>query len=213
MGEDLKHWVRVPVGPEAARWATRGRCRRVLLVVHNVTAATRLIDVLPLFRDDLRLQVLATCTGSSPFRSGVEELLASVGVPVLPWEQALSTPVDLAISASFGGQLDEIKGKLTVLSHGVGYNKTLTAPNTEHRTPCSGSGRSGSSPPRALRSRTPWSSPTPSRSTDSPSPAPRPCRPPSWPATPASTASSPPGTTGTGTDGHWECTPDSASSC
>ncbi|MFD4906561.1 hypothetical protein [Kitasatospora purpeofusca] len=135
MGEDLKHWVRVPVGPEAARWATRGRCRRVLLVVHNVTAATRLIDVLPLFRDDLRLQVLATCTGSSPFRAGVEELLASVGVPVLPWEQALATPVDLAISASFGGQLEELKGKLTILSHGVGYNKTLTAPNTEHRTP------------------------------------------------------------------------------
>ncbi|MCX4754115.1 hypothetical protein [Kitasatospora purpeofusca] len=138
MGEDLKHWVRVPVGPEAARWATRGRCRRVLLVVHNVTAATRLIDVLPLFRDDLRLQVLATCTGSSPFRSGVAELLASVGVPVLPWEQALATPVDLAISASFGGQLGDLKGTLTVLSHGVGYNKTLTAPNTEHRTPNTG---------------------------------------------------------------------------
>ncbi|MFF7587397.1 hypothetical protein ACFZCK_07900 [Kitasatospora purpeofusca] len=135
MGEDLKHWVRVPVGPDAARWATRGRCRRVLLVVHNVTSATRLLDVLPLFRDDLRLQVLATCTGSSPFQAGVAELLASTGVPVLPWEQALSTPADLAISASFGGQLADLKGKLTVLSHGVGYNKTLTAPDTGHRAP------------------------------------------------------------------------------
>ncbi|MFB8168754.1 hypothetical protein ACFC60_12485 [Kitasatospora purpeofusca] len=135
MGEDLKHWVRVPVGPDAARWATRGRCRRVLLVVHNVTAATRLLDVLPLFRDDLRVQVLATCTGSSPFQAGVAELLASTGVPVLPWEQALSTPADLAISASFGGQLGDLKGKLTILSHGVGYNKTLTAPNTGRRTP------------------------------------------------------------------------------
>ncbi|MFB8198539.1 hypothetical protein [Kitasatospora purpeofusca] len=135
MGEDLKHWVRVPVGPDAARWTTRGRCRRVLLVVHNVTAATRLLDVLPLFRDDLRVQVLATCTGSSPFQAGVAELLASTGVPVLPWEQALSTPADLAISASFGGQLNDLKGKLTILSHGVGYNKTLTAPDAEHRTP------------------------------------------------------------------------------
>ncbi|MFJ4096050.1 hypothetical protein ACIPYS_31055 [Kitasatospora sp. NPDC089913] len=135
MGEDPKHWVRVPVGPEAARWATRGRCRRVLLVVHNVTAATRLIDVLPLFRDDLRLQVLATCTGSSPFQSGVAELLASTGVPVLPWEQALSTPVDLAVSASLGGQLDLLKGTLAILSHGAGYNKTLAAPDTGHRTP------------------------------------------------------------------------------
>ncbi|MFJ4794785.1 hypothetical protein [Kitasatospora purpeofusca] len=132
MGEDLKHWVRVPVGPDAARWATRGRCRRVLLVVHNVTAATRLIDVLPLFRDDLRIQVLATCTGSSPFQSGVAELLASVGVPVLPWEQALSTPADLAISASFGGQLDQLKGTLTVLSHGEYRVAAVLHPNIWH---------------------------------------------------------------------------------
>ncbi|GHF28835.1 hypothetical protein GCM10018790_02860 [Kitasatospora xanthocidica] len=137
--EDLKHWVRVPVGPDAARWATRGRCRRVLLVVHNVTAATRLLDVLPLFRDDLRVQVLATCTGSSPFQSGVAELLASTGVPVLPWDQALTVPVDLAISASFGGQLDRIKGKLTVLSHGVGYNKRLAKPEAGSRKPEAGS--------------------------------------------------------------------------
>ncbi len=138
MGEDARRWVRVPVGAEAQRWAARGRCRRVLLVVHNVTSATRLLDVLPLFRDDLRVQVLATCTGSSPFQAGVAELLEATGVPVLPWEQALATPVDLAISASYGGQLDEIQGKLVVLSHGVGYNKKLTTPDTGHRTPDTG---------------------------------------------------------------------------
>ncbi|PWI44470.1 hypothetical protein CK485_12025 [Streptomyces sp. ICBB 8177] len=118
----------MPVGDEAARWATRGLCRRVLLVVHNVTSATRLLDVLPLFRDDFRIQLLATCTGSSPFQGGVGELLAAVGVPVLPWEQALDTPVDLAISASLGGQLHALRGKLAVLSHGIGYNKRLAPP-------------------------------------------------------------------------------------
>ncbi|MFE2938255.1 hypothetical protein ACFXKG_04150 [Streptomyces sp. NPDC059255] len=128
----------MPVGAGSARWTTRGRCRRVLFVVHNVTSATRLLDVLPLFRDDLRVQLLATCTGSSPFQAGVAELLAETGVPVLPWEQAVSLPVDLAISASFGGQLHAIKGKLTVLSHGVGYNKRLATPDTGHRTPDTG---------------------------------------------------------------------------
>ena len=117
--------LRVPVGPEAGRWATRGRCRRVLLVVHNVTSATRLLDVLPLFRDDLRVQLLATCTGSSPFLAGVGELLQAVGLPVLPWEQACEEPVDLAVSASYGGRLDELRGRLAVLSHGMGYNKRL----------------------------------------------------------------------------------------
>ncbi|MFJ6570735.1 hypothetical protein ACIQNU_25300, partial [Streptomyces sp. NPDC091292] len=123
--EERPGWIRVPVGDDAARWATRGRCRRVLLVVHNVTSATRLLDVLPLFHDDLRVQLLATCTGSSAFAAGVTELLADTGVPVLPWDQALSTPVDLAISASFGGELDALDSKLVILSHGVGYTKTL----------------------------------------------------------------------------------------
>ncbi|NEA66937.1 hypothetical protein G3I56_31150 [Streptomyces sp. SID12488] len=127
-------WIRVPVGDDSARWATRGRSLKVLLVVHNVTSATRLLDVLPLFDDDFRVQLLATCTESSVFRSGVAELLAGTGVPVLPWEQAVKTPVSLAISASFGGQLPDINGHLAILSHGIGYTKRL-APNTQHPTP------------------------------------------------------------------------------
>ncbi|MFE9369295.1 hypothetical protein ACFYM2_05880 [Streptomyces sp. NPDC006711] len=124
---DARH-IRVPVGEDAARWATRGRCRRVLLVVHNVTSATRLLDILPLFHDDLRIQLLATCTGSSAFQGGVEALLAETGIPVLPWDQALETRVDLVITASLGGQLHLLQGKLALLSHGIGYNKTLATP-------------------------------------------------------------------------------------
>ncbi|MER6701696.1 hypothetical protein ABT289_31535 [Streptomyces fimicarius] len=131
MDEGQDRWIRVPVGDDAARWATRVRCRRVLLVVHNVTSATRLLDVLPLFHDDLGIQLLATCTGSSAFRSGIADLLADTGVPVLPWEQALATPVDLAISASFGGELHAIQGPLAILSHGIGYTKRLAAPSTD----------------------------------------------------------------------------------
>ncbi|MGH3325648.1 MAG: hypothetical protein ACRDOV_14670, partial [Streptomyces sp.] len=140
-GPPGKAWIRVPVGADpadAARWATRGGCRRVLFVVHNVTSATRLLDVLPLFHDDFRVQLLATCTGSSPFQAGVPELLADAGLPVLPWEQAVRTPVDLAVSASYGGRLEDIQGKLAVLSHGAGYNKRLAAPDTGHRTPDTG---------------------------------------------------------------------------
>jgi hypothetical protein len=106
--------------------------------VHNVTSATRLLDVLPLFRDDLRVQLLATCTGSSPFQAGVGELLTRVGVPVLPWDQALNTPVDLAVAASLGGDIQDIQGELVILSHGVGYNKTLAIPDTGYRIPDTG---------------------------------------------------------------------------
>ncbi|MFE1048104.1 hypothetical protein ACFW5S_20240 [Streptomyces olivaceus] len=122
--------MRVPVGEDADRWITRTGCRRILLVVHNVTSATRLLDVLPLFHSDVRVQMFATCTGSSPFLAGVPELLARAGLPVLPWEQAKDTEFDLVVSASYGGELGSLRGKLTVLSHGTGYNKRLAAPDS-----------------------------------------------------------------------------------
>ncbi|MFG2965354.1 hypothetical protein ACGFZS_18930 [Streptomyces sp. NPDC048288] len=130
--------LRVPVGEGAERWVTRVGCRSVLFIVHNVTSATRLLDVLPLFHSDVRVQMFATCTGSSPFLAGVPELLARAGLPVLPWEQAKETAFDLAIAASYGGELSSIRAELTVLSHGVGYNKRLATPDTGHRTPDTG---------------------------------------------------------------------------
>ncbi|MFF0017392.1 hypothetical protein [Streptomyces sp. NPDC005374] len=130
--------LRVPVGEDAERWVTRVGCRRVLLIVHNVTSATRLLDILPLFAGDVRVQMFATCTGSSPFLAGVPELLARAGLPVLPWDQAKDTEFDLAVAASYGGELGSVRGKLAVLSHGVGYNKRLATPDTGHRTPDTG---------------------------------------------------------------------------
>ncbi|MFF0436607.1 hypothetical protein ACFYU9_30875 [Streptomyces sp. NPDC004327] len=142
-----REWLRVPVGRDAARWRTREPARTVLFVVHNVTSATRLLDVLPLFDDALDLQTLATCTGSSPFLAGVPELLDRAGLPVVPWEQAkelaASGAVDLAVSASYGGELQAFQGKLTILSHGAGYNKRLATPDTGHRTPDTGLGAWG----------------------------------------------------------------------
>ncbi|MDT0444308.1 hypothetical protein [Streptomyces johnsoniae] len=117
--------LRVPVGADAERWVTRRAARRALFVVHNVTSATRLLDVLPLLDSDPRLQLLATCTGSSPFLAGVPEALETMGLPVLPWEQAVRLPVHLAVTASYGGGLHALPGRLVTLSHGVGYNKKL----------------------------------------------------------------------------------------
>jgi hypothetical protein len=97
----------------------------VLFVVHNVTSASRLLDVLPLFHDDLGVQALLTCTGSSPFQAGTAELCAETGLTVIPWEQALTTPFDLVVSASFGGELKDLQGQLVILSHGIGYTKRL----------------------------------------------------------------------------------------
>ncbi|MEU9374454.1 hypothetical protein AB0D94_11880, partial [Streptomyces sp. NPDC048255] len=112
-------------------------------MAHNVTSAGRLLDVLPLFHDDFRVQLLVTSTESSAFRAGLRELFAGLELPVLPWEQARSLPVDLAVSASFGGQLHALQGKLSILSHGAGYTKKLARPGAGSREPGAGSREPG----------------------------------------------------------------------
>ncbi|MFF7851829.1 hypothetical protein ACFZDF_30210 [Streptomyces sp. NPDC007910] len=130
--------IRVPVGEGSPRWTSRTVRCRVLLVVHNATSAGRLLDLLPLFHDDFRVQLLVTSTGSSAFQSGIREIFAELELPVLPWEQALATRVDLAISASFGGELAGVQGQLSVISHGVGYTKRLGTPGSDGAEPTFG---------------------------------------------------------------------------
>ncbi|MFE7626332.1 hypothetical protein ACFU5L_22555, partial [Streptomyces sp. NPDC057509] len=112
-------------------------------MIHNITSAGRLLDLVPLFHDDFRVQVLVTSTGSSAFQDGIRELLRELQLPELPWKQALATPVDLAVSASLGGELDLIQGNLSVLSHGVGYTKKLGKPGAGSREPGAGSREPG----------------------------------------------------------------------
>lgn len=107
--------------------------RTALAVVHNVTAATRLFDVLPILADDPRVQVHFSCPDSSPFRGQIAEYLTERAITPISWKTALETRFDLAISASHGGSLHEIKAPLIVLPHGMGYNKYLVA-KTETET-------------------------------------------------------------------------------
>ncbi|MFJ8963299.1 hypothetical protein ACIRG5_28330 [Lentzea sp. NPDC102401] len=111
----------------------------MLAVVHNVTAATRLFDVLPILATDPRVQVHFTCPESSPFHGQITEHLAAREVTPITWEQAIETPFDLAIAASHGGPLHELKAPLVVLPHGMGYNKYLPRkPETGNRKPETG---------------------------------------------------------------------------
>jgi hypothetical protein len=106
-------------------WATRVGVRSVLAVVHNVTAATRLFDVLPLIAGDDRIRVVFTRTGSSAFDEGTTEYLAAHGVHQISWAEAVVAEFDLAIAASHGGELHELRCPIFIVPHGMGYNKYL----------------------------------------------------------------------------------------
>ncbi|MGC7094397.1 hypothetical protein ACPZ19_07025 [Amycolatopsis lurida] len=108
--------------------------RSVLAVVHNVTAATRLLDVLPSLAADPRLRIVFTCTRSSAFHEGTVEFLKALGAAYSPWEEALRADFDLAIAASYGGNLHDLTMPLITIPHGMGYNKFLETGNRKPET-------------------------------------------------------------------------------
>ncbi|MCA1193706.1 hypothetical protein LCD35_16240, partial [Saccharopolyspora sp. 6V] len=113
------------IGRHAARWRTVTPRKNVLVVVHNVTAMTRLLDVLPVFEGDFRVQLSYTWNGSDPFPDGLHRMLAERGIPLISWEQALLTRFDLALAANLGG-LVEIDAPIVSIPHGIRYTKVLS---------------------------------------------------------------------------------------
>jgi hypothetical protein len=106
-----------------------------------VTAANRLADILPVFDSDRRVQVVYTCPQASAVTNGVDEHLAAIGALVMPWEQAVVTEFDLALSVHNSGDLHDISAPLVILSHGLGYTKYSTGnrkPETGNRKPETG---------------------------------------------------------------------------
>ncbi|MGW4496891.1 hypothetical protein [Streptomyces sp. NPDC004376] len=116
----------VPLHPDRQRWSTVHTQRSVLGIVHNVTSATRLLDLLSVFDGDERVQVLFTRTGSSALDEGTDEFLSARGMLQIPWNEAITQPFDLAIATNRGGNLHDIPFPLVGAPHGAGYNKRLT---------------------------------------------------------------------------------------
>jgi len=116
-------WRQVPVGLGAARWITRTGCKTVLVVIHTVTMGQRLMDLLPLFETDQRVQVVFTAAPHA-FGNGVARLLRRLDGVVIPWEQATRTTFDLALAAGYSAT-DELHAPLIVVPHGAGHNKLV----------------------------------------------------------------------------------------
>ncbi|WP_394617172.1 hypothetical protein JNUCC0626_47480 [Lentzea sp. JNUCC 0626] len=110
-------------------------------MVHTVTAVNRFADILPVFDSDQRVQIVYTCPQASAVTNGVEEHLSTMGVLLMPWEQAVLTEFDLALSVHNSGNLHDIHAPLAILSHGIGYTKNSPGnrkPETGNRKPETG---------------------------------------------------------------------------
>jgi len=109
---------------EQGHWLTVRDCKRVLVVVHTLTFAQRLREVFGLLEGDLRVQVVFTAAPHA-FGAGVTRYLESLGITVVPWEEALRTEFDLALAAGSRG-VHELRAPVVRVSHGAGHIKLLT---------------------------------------------------------------------------------------
>ncbi|MDA3650002.1 hypothetical protein LZ318_02535 [Saccharopolyspora indica] len=97
--------------------------RRVLGVVRTLTALDRLLDVLPLLADDMRVETRFAVAAGSEFATNLTEQLHLHGAQVVDWETAIGKDFDLAISPSGNGPLHELEMPVLTLPHGAGHNK------------------------------------------------------------------------------------------
>jgi len=113
----------VPFDSRTRQWVTVDADHSVLLVSHNITTLSRMLDIIPAFDNDPRIQLFITATAGDPFRHGLDAEIQETGIISLDWQDAQRIPFDLAIAASHHDGVEEMNSPLVVLSHGIGYTK------------------------------------------------------------------------------------------
>ncbi|MFE9250083.1 hypothetical protein [Streptomyces sp. NPDC007088] len=108
------------------RWDTWPAPRaRVLGIARTLTSATRLMDVLTLLDPADGIEVTCAVNPGSAFADGLPAYFAELGVPVLPWEEAVRRRWDLALACAVHPSMRGVRGPLMVLPHGAGYNRLV----------------------------------------------------------------------------------------
>ena len=110
---------------------------RLLGVARNLTAATRLHDVLSLLRDVRGVEIWYTVNPGSDFSAGLEDYLLSVSGErhVLSWAEAQHAHFDLAVACAVHSSMHVLEAPLVVLPHGAGYNRLVARSTGDTTSP------------------------------------------------------------------------------
>ncbi|WP_143027603.1 hypothetical protein [Lentzea albidocapillata] len=93
-------------------------------MARTLTSAIRLLEALPVFAGDHRVQVLFTVDTRSRFSSGAVELIRGLPAHAIPWETAPDIDCDLVLAASEKIDFQPARAvPVLVLPHGVGFHK------------------------------------------------------------------------------------------
>lgn len=103
--------------------ATLRAQRTVLAVARNGASAFRLLELAKLLDDDDRINLRVTVGPNSRYGHGVEQLLTSKRIRLLPWDFAKASTFDLILSGSANACLGELRGPVLLFPHGAGHHK------------------------------------------------------------------------------------------
>jgi hypothetical protein len=120
-----EEWTIGPFGLNGSTGGTLDCQRTVLVVVHHLTAASRLADIVPWLESDRRVQVVFTWAPGSlapVMPASIREFLRRLEGVVLPWQQATQVRFDLAVAAA-RPSLERLHAPVLTVSHGIGYGK------------------------------------------------------------------------------------------
>ncbi|MFF3364644.1 translation initiation factor 2 [Streptomyces misionensis] len=105
--------------------------RAVLFAARSQNALHRLLDTLPVFAGDDRVQRCFTLVPGSEFSADALRALERAGGRVLPWAEAVGRTFALILAASPKGDLQALHGPRVLLPHGAGFNKSVPGEGTE----------------------------------------------------------------------------------
>ncbi|MFF7194059.1 hypothetical protein ACFZAM_10170 [Streptomyces sp. NPDC008079] len=95
--------------------------RRVLVAVHTLVYGQRLADLLPLLESDPRIRLVLS-VAPHEFDAGATHFVRATGRASIPWEEAVRTPFDLALSAGSRG-IEQVRAPVVRLPHGASHIK------------------------------------------------------------------------------------------
>jgi hypothetical protein len=111
--------------PSARGPAPAASSGRVLLVAHTKLSWQYVREAYRTLRPDPRL-TFAVTQGSDEFGGGVEPTISQVGLPILPWEEAVAERWDLALFGTHGGEIFFRRAATRVhVQHGLGAGKLV----------------------------------------------------------------------------------------
>ena len=141
--------LNTPANRHSDPWTTARYERTVLVAARTLTITLWGLDFLDEVLADPRVQTLFSVDDQkpSPYWQGATSLLQRKEVATIPWSQATSMTVDLAVSFSFSGSLDHLGCPLMLGLHGASLGKYgALPPNGKFPLPDLPETRDGSAP-------------------------------------------------------------------